>query len=294
MIIGYFADGPWSHHALEKLLAREENKIAFICARYERPDPFLKALSEKLNIPFLCHSNVNDNDFLEHINSYSCDLFVSMSFNQIFHKRLLTMPVLGAINCHAGKLPFYRGRNVLNWVLINDENEFGVSVHYIDEGIDTGDIIRQECFPITDKDTYKTILERAYEACAQLLDIAIHDISTNKVKSRIQSEIHPLGFYCSGRVTGDEIINWNWSSRQIFNFVRAISYPGPLARTYKDEIELKISSVEFILNAPTYIGIPGSILAKDKNGFFVKTGDSYIKLLKWDGSIKLKVGDRFR
>ena len=71
------------------------------------------------------------------------------------------MPKYGAINCHAGKLPDYRGRNILNWALINDEKEFGITVHFIDEGIDTGDIILQESFEIKDSDNYKSLLDLA-------------------------------------------------------------------------------------------------------------------------------------
>ena len=66
------------------------------------------------------------------------------------------------------KLPFYKGRNILNWVLINDEKEFGITVHYVDEGIDTGDIILQETFPIIDSDDYSTLLDKAYEECPRL------------------------------------------------------------------------------------------------------------------------------
>ena len=81
----------------------------------------------------------------------------------------MSLPKLKTINCHAGKLPFYRGRDILNWVLINDEKEFGITVHYMDEGIDTGDIILQRTFPITDEDSYKTLLERSYDECANIL-----------------------------------------------------------------------------------------------------------------------------
>ena len=84
-----------------------------------------------------------------------------MSFNQIFKQSIISLPELGIISCHAGKLLLYRGRNVLNWVLINDEKEFGITVHYIDEGIDTGDIIIQKSFQIKDTDTYKSLLEKA-------------------------------------------------------------------------------------------------------------------------------------
>src|SRR5690606_11568598 len=113
------------------------------------------------------------------------------------------------INCHAGKLPYYRGRNILNWVLINDENEFGITVHYIDDGIDTGDLILQETFPITDNDNYKTLLEVAYVECGNLLYKAINKIQEGNVKPVSQSTIHSVGFYCGIRRQGDEIINWN-------------------------------------------------------------------------------------
>ena len=69
-----------------------------------------------------------------------------MSFNQIFRKKIINTPKIGVINCHAGKLPFYRGRNVLI-VLINDESEFGITVHFIDE--DRYMISSIKNFPIT-------------------------------------------------------------------------------------------------------------------------------------------------
>ena len=143
MIIGYFADGPWSHQALDKLLSDEGVEVKFVCARNDRPDPLLKDIATGRGISFITHPNVNSDDFLARISGLKCDLFVSMSFDQIFRKRLIELPIHQSINCHAGKLPFYRGRNILNWALINDEGEFGITVHYIDEGIDTGDIILQ-------------------------------------------------------------------------------------------------------------------------------------------------------
>ena len=77
----------------------------------------------------------------------------------------LNLPKLKTINCHAGKLPFYRGRNILNWALINDEKKFGITVHYVDEKIDCGDIILQRIFKITDKDN---ILDLSYHIAKAL------------------------------------------------------------------------------------------------------------------------------
>jgi len=290
--IGYFADGPWAHRALEKLLIRDSLHIAFICARFEMPDQVLCKMAEKLKIPFLTHQNINSPEFLENINKYHCDIFVSMSFNQIFRNKIIEKPPLGIINCHAGKLPFYRGRNILNWVLINDEAEFGITVHYVDEGIDTGDIIQQKCFPITDADNYQTLLDRAYDGCADLLDKAIHDIVTGTVIRHSQEDIHPLGFYCIARRPGDEKLNWQQTSRQIFNFVRAICPPGPAARCFCGNDEIRINRVDYLADAPTYTGIPGSVLAKDSASFLVKTNDSYVRVVDWNADVRIKVGDR--
>ncbi|WP_338035912.1 methionyl-tRNA formyltransferase [Halochromatium roseum] len=292
MIIGYFADGPWSHRALDKLLEEKRLKIAFICARYDHPDQMLKAKAEKNSIPFLFHPNINSADFLQSVEQYGSELFVSMSFNQIFRKSTIERPVLGTINCHAGKLPFYRGRNILNWALINDEKEFGITVHYVDTGVDTGDIIRQQCFPITDADDYSTLLDRAYVGCADLLDQAIGDILAGTAMRRPQAEIHPRGFYCTARGQGDERLNWQQPSRRVFNFVRAICPPGPAARCFRGNEEIRINSVDYLSDAPTYIGIPGAVLAKDAAGFLVKTADSYVRVIDWDADFKLKVGDR--
>lgn len=292
MIIGYFADGPWAHRALDRLLSNPEIKVAFICARYDNQDPVLKRKADQSGIPFLSHPNINDQTFLEQVKDYRSNLFVSMSFNQIFRKHTIEMPPLGTINCHAGKLPFYRGRNILNWALINDEKEFGVTVHYVDEGIDTGDIIQQECLPITDKDNYKTLLERAYQACAELLARSVEELRTGKAKRLKQQDVHPLGFYCSARGPGDECLNWNQTSRQVFNFVRAICPPGPSARCYLGSHEMKINEVEFLSDAPSYIGIPGAVVAKNENSFLVKTADSYVRVLDWESEENIKVGDR--
>ena len=97
-------------------------------------DKILKDYAKQNNIDYLKHKNVNSKEFISNIAKYNCDLFVSMSFNQIFKTQIINLPKYKAINCHAGKLPFYRGRNVLNWALINDEKEFGITVHFIDEG----------------------------------------------------------------------------------------------------------------------------------------------------------------
>ncbi|MEG0509515.1 MAG: formyltransferase family protein, partial [Eubacterium sp.] len=219
--IGYFGDGPWAHEAFKKIMSDKSLQIDFVCVRYDLRDPILIQLAEENKVDILIDKNINAKEFMTKVSKYKSDLFVSMSFNQIFKRTIIETPKEKTINCHAGKLPFYRGRNILNWALINDEKEFGITVHYIDEGIDTGDIILQRTFPITDKDNYSTLLKIAYIECANILYDAIKMIQNRNFVVKKQVEIDPNGFYCGIRTIGDENLNWNQTSRVIFNFVRA-------------------------------------------------------------------------
>jgi len=293
MRVGFFGDGPWSHNAFKKIL--NEFTISFVCTRFDPGDKKLIQLASENNIPHFCYENINSSECLSEIKSFNSDIFVSLAFNQIFKKDLINIPKFGSINCHAGKLPKYRGRNILNWVLINDEKEFGITVHYIDEGIDTGDIIEQQCFPINDSDTYKTILKVAHYECANVLISSLKKIEDGTVKRIKQSDFNNLnqGFYCVGRVEGDEIIEWNNNSREIFNFIRAITEPGPNARSSLNGKEIQIISSEIPENSPIYKGVPGSVIGLGKDYLLVKTKDSFIKVLKYHYEGKIKIGDRF-
>lgn len=278
MRIGYFADGPWAHKALRRMLINPDYKVLFIVVRHDTQDPILIQIAKETGIPWYSHSNVNSRDFVELIRHETPDLLVSMSFNQIIKQDLISLAPLGFINCHAGELPFYRGRNVLNWALINGESRFGVTVHYIDEGIDTGDIILQRYQSIDQDDDYASVLRKATELCAETLLDALKLISEEKVVVKKQDEIHPVGFYCGRRLPGDEFIDWNWSSERIHNFVRAITEPAPGAQTFIDGQALTIWKTSMISNAPSYIGVPGEVVGRNPDGVIVKTGDSTLMI----------------
>ncbi|MDC0996377.1 formyltransferase family protein [Pseudomonadales bacterium] len=292
--IGYFADGPWSHEAFNLLIKDQNIDIRFIVPRSDTQDTTLKGFCEKFDIDYLANAKINSAEFYDRAKSYNCDLFVSMSFNQIFKHRIMNLPPMKTINCHAGKLPFYRGRNILNWALINDEKEYGITVHYVDEGIDTGDIILQRDYSISDADTYKTLLNRAHRDCADILYDAIKLLQEGEADRIVQNEIHPVGMYCGARGMGDEVINWDKNSRELFNFIRAICYPGPKALTYCDGKEVKINGSRLITGAPVYIGTTGQVIGRTGSGYLVKTLDSFIEVFDIETDAKLRIGSRLQ
>ena len=274
--IGFFADGPWAHKSLEKIIENDDFQIMYIVVRYDSVDKVLVEYAKRLGVPLFKHRNVNSCDFIQMIKEFDVDINVSMSFNQILKKEIREIAPLGFINCHAGALPFYRGRNILNWVLINGEKEFGVTVHYVDDGIDTGDIILQQMVEISPDDRYGDLLEKAYIACADTLYKALCQLKQGTAKRIPQKTIHSTGFYCSRRVMGDEYIDWSWDSERIYNFVRGIAIPGPGARTFFKGEEYIIDKVELINDMPCYIDKVGNIVDKSTSGIVVKTGSNAI------------------
>ena len=138
------------------------------------------------------------------------------------------------------------------------------------------------------------MLTTAYTECASLLYEGIKKIRHNEVKRIAQSEIDKYGSYFTQRKNGDEVIDWNKTSREIFNFIRALTIPGPCASTYHGQIEIKISEAQFITSAPAYNGINGVIIKVQHGAFFVKTSDTFIRVIKWNEEFIPKIGIRLK
>jgi methionyl-tRNA formyltransferase len=280
MKVGYFADGPWSHVALERIVKDGSIDVLFIVPRYDTQDPILKKWAAKLNVPYIVCDDVNSEKFLTKVATYDADLFISMSFNQILKKEIMNLPAKGFINCHAGALPFYRGRAPLNWALINGEKTFGITVHQVDEGIDTGDIIEQRHYAIKIKDDYSSLLDLAIFECAEVLLAALMKIKAGSYHVTKQSEIHPTGSYFGMRKKGDEVVDFSWSAARIVNFVRGVAPPAPGARCFDGSVEFVIEEAELIINAPYNIGTEGEVVGRSGLGVAVKVGDTTIFITK--------------
>lgn len=279
MKIGYFGDGPWAHDALEQIIAAGHS-IEFIVARYGTNDAVLKSLSEFYKIPYYIFKNVNSDDALNIFDGYRVDLMVSMSFDQILRGGIINLAPEGFINCHAGALPFYRGRNPLNWVLINGENQFGITVHYIDTGIDTGDIILQRHYPIQSDDDYAKLLATAIAECPKLLVEAIDHIRNGSVDRKRQHEICATGSYFRKRKIGDENIDFKLSAKRCYDFIRGINYPGPGARFNFGGKDFKILSAKVWEHTSEVYTLPGQVTNICRNGNIVGTGQGFLFIEK--------------
>jgi len=153
--IGLLTRGFRGYFLVREILDRKDLKIQFVCQTKGITYHFLKNIVCNKNIPyFKIENNINSLDNINLIKSFNCDLLISCGYDQIFKKELIDLKI---INCHSSELPKYRGRNVLKRALFNNEKYFGITVHWVDEGIDTGSIIIQKLYPIV-KRNYRTLL----------------------------------------------------------------------------------------------------------------------------------------
>jgi methionyl-tRNA formyltransferase len=276
MRIAFYGDGKWAADSLARLL-HEGFEVAAVITRTESSDPALPLLAEHLKLPLWQPRRVNDDAFFAQWRALGVDLNLSVSYDQIVRRPLLDSAPLGFINFHAGKLPFYRGRNIINWAIINGETEIGLTAHYLDEGIDTGDIILQRTLPIAWMDTYGDILGRVVESFPDLVVDCVKLIASGLAERRPQG--HLDGSCFSRRVPGDEWINWGDSSVNIYNKIRAISRPGPGARTMLGEEITVLWKAHYDPTWTKYLATPGEVVAVlPGRGVKVKTGDSTVLL----------------
>lgn len=275
MRILLFGDGAWAANSLLQL-RDAGHTIAAAVMRRQPSDAVLAETCRRLRLPILQPRRVNDADVVQTVAAFAPDLCLSISYNQILRRPILDAARRGFVNFHAGKLPYYRGRNVINWAIINGESEIGLTAHRIDEGIDTGDILLQRALPIHWTDTYGDVLNRVVAAFPDFVCETVARIASGD--DQAQAQAHLPGTYFCGREDGDEWLDWNESSLNLYNKVRAITRPGPGARTLHGDKEVIIWRAAYDRAWPSYVATPGQVVGRSEKGVMVKTGDSTLLL----------------
>ncbi len=290
MNLGIFADGVWGLNFLKKIDKDKRFLIKYVCGR-KKIDKDIKNFVLKKKIPFFVFKKIKSDLAFKIINSFKTDLIVSMSYDQIFDSRIISMNKYPPINCHAGMLPQYRGRNVINWAIINGEKTLGITVHFVDNKIDTGDIISQKKIKILRKDNYNTLLNKCYKECPKLLSSSLIKIYKNPKLKTVSQKNLGKGFYCRKRVKGDEIIDFNNKTKYLNNFIRALIFPGPNAQFQKGKNKIFFIKSQILDKRKTSNKYKVGQIINFKNKYFdVNTRDGAIRILKWKTNIKLFKG----
>lgn len=188
---------------------------------------------------------------------------MSFGYRKMISENVVKMAKVAALGTHFSPLPRYRGFAPLNWVLINGETETAVNVFYLDKEVDNGDIIGTQKVIITQVDDINTLFEKCLVAFRELMHELIPSLEQNEFIAIKQNSSEAT--YTCARNPEDGLINWQLSARNIFNLIRALTFPYPGAFTYLNGKKLLVWSCEEY-PIPEYEGrIPGKTIKVLKN-----------------------------
>jgi len=219
-------------------------------------------------------------EYQEQIRNFKPDLIVAMGWYHIIPKSILDIPKFGCVGIHASLLPKYRGGAPLVWTIINGEKKTGISFIYLDERADVGDVIAQKEFSITKKDTIKTVYEKATSSALRILEDYIPKIKAGKAPRIKQDETKAT--YFPQRKPEQGIINWDEGSKEIYNFIRALTKPYPGAFFFNEKKEkIKVWAARLPLRNKKNNLKPGTILNPGERNMKIATKDGYIIITNW-------------
>jgi methionyl-tRNA formyltransferase len=221
----------------------------------------------------------------------SCDVMISVNYLFIIDEKVIKLAKRLCFNVHGSLLPKYRGRTPHVWAIINNEKVTGITAHVIDEGCDTGDIIKQIKVKIYKEDTGASILEKFKELYIPLVESILFDFIHNSLTFTKQDENRAT--YFGKRTPEDGRIDWNWSVERIINWVRAQAYPYPGAFTFYKNHKIIIDKVTKSDYGFHYDVENGTIISL--NPLIVKCYNSALKLeLLRTNDFEIKTNEKFK
>lgn len=215
-------------------------------------------------------------EFEDAIKELKPELGIVACWYWIIKKEILDIVPKGFIGIHNSLLPKYRGGSPLNWQIINDEKVVGFSVFSFVEDMDAGNIWHQEKVIVEDGDHVSDLLEKIENKTLNWFTLGYPLLLQESLRSFPQD--HSKATYCAQRYPNDGVIDWNKASTEIYNFIRAQSFPYPGAFTYYKDKKLIILRAE--LKDVIYYGTPGQVARRDGGYVWVICGDQKPLILK--------------
>ncbi len=211
--------------------------------------------------------------FVQRLRAAAPDLIVVWSYSMLLPQAVLDVPRLGAVNVHGGLLPEYRGGHVMQWAIINGEADTGVTLHYLDVGIDTGPVIADARFSIRDDDDAVGVKARLKDSGVGLLRRWWPEIAAGTAPRRAQDETR--AHYWPMRGPEDGRIDWTAPGDAICRLVRALACNAPGAFVEVDGRVVTIRGAQPLPPTPV-VARPGQVVAVESGGARVRAGDGEV------------------
>ena len=243
-----------------------------------------------------------EKEVIEKIKDLKPDIMISCAYGQILSQEILDIAPHGVINVHGSLLPKYRGAAPINWAILNGEKESGITIMKTELGLDSGPIILQEKCEINENETASELTKRLSQLGATALLKALELIKNGKAKYIPQDENLVTKAPALKKEQG--LINWNLTSREIYNQIRGLQ-PWPSAFTHYDGKTIKIWGSRDAINRVstnvppgTFVEIDDYVRVKTKDGSIdiyrlQPENKNIIKAKDWVNGARVKTGDRF-
>lgn len=271
MNLALFVSGALGFKVLNHL---KESKHSVQCVFTDSNSKEIIDTANDKQLPIFTGNPRNDRA-LRFIDAYEIDIILSVNYLFLIERLLFSKAKL-AINIHGSLLPKYRGRTPHVWAIINNESKTGVTAHLIDDGCDTGDIVKQKEVIIDDSDTGSDILEKFNKLYVPLVDEILSDFERGNIKPLPQNNKNATFF--GKRTPDDGKINWGWQKERIRNWVRAQAYPYPGAFTYSEGIAEKVIIDEVVFSDRGFNEADRNGLIVSLNPICVKTPNGVLEL----------------
>jgi UDP-4-amino-4-deoxy-L-arabinose formyltransferase/UDP-glucuronic acid dehydrogenase (UDP-4-keto-hexauronic acid decarboxylating) len=279
MNIVYFANHNVGCRCLEALVS-EGLAPGLVITQQEEPEHLsydsVEVTAKNLRIAVHVYDPTRKERLVSRLEQMAPDVLISVAWRFIFPKAVLDIPRFAAINFHGSFLPRCRGANPTNWALISGEKQTGVTVHFIDQGIDTGDIIIQEKFPILPEDTAYSVRLRQDALSVVLMHTLAGYLRQGDLPRTLQN--NDLATTFRKRRPEDGLIRWDrMSATQVFDFVRALTEPYPGAFAFHNGRKLILWKVLPVMKTITLA--PGTIFA-DNGRPCVACSEGFVMVLE--------------
>ena len=230
--------------------------------------PPVKGEALRLGLPVIQPEKLKGSAELQEIIGLQPELIITAAFGQLLPKELLDAPKLGCINVHASLLPKYRGGAPIHQAVMDGETETGVTIMYMAEKLDAGDIISQSALPIEQDDDTGSLFTKLSAVGTTLLKETLPSIVNGTNDRTVQDETQVT--FAKNISREQEKVDWQRSARSIYNQVRGL-HPWPVAYSKFADDQVKIwwgHTVDQASNAA-----PGEIIGLEKDRIIVQTGD---------------------
>ena len=221
----------------------------------------------------------NDAETIAAIRAAEPDCVFVIGWSQICGPEFLSIAKGRTFGYHPAPLPRMRGRAVIPWTILNDEKISGSSLFWMDEGVDTGELIGQRFFHVAPRETAASLYAKHMDALADIVGQAIRDLATGEAPIIPQDEA--CATYCARRRPADGAIDWHQPAAEIDRLVRAVGRPYPGAYAWLGDKRITIWSTSLPSDNPHHAS-PGQVVGIEGERLIVQTGSGLLAIEEWN------------